>query len=293
MVQEELGWFIYWQGKGNWSSWCWWWLWSGYAQEQGERAFFAFLHWSFQGLETDDDDHDQLVTIYDLKITTIWEGQLSDGTTVRGLLTAVEVSHDMEESEYQFENTFEDPAAFNSNSEAQALKQEASKTLADKMRPLFQQMPKDMIAAHGKDLLAQAENDSQNASSAGNSGASTPAISAQSQAQAPAAAAASTSTSKPAAKKSNAKVSTTRVTKQEDFMIVSDKGYTGAQEYYILTGSGCYILTGRIRSLWSSHEWPEGPIMVSQQGDNQARRGCRGLSIRCVPLLTTYTFSLR
>jgi activator of HSP90 ATPase len=160
----------------------------------------------------------QLVTIYDLKITVIWEGTLSDGTAVRGLLTAIEVSHDMDESEYQFENTFEDPAAYNSNSEAQALKQEASKQLADQMRSRFQQMPKDMIAEHGKDLLAEAENDSNNASATG-SGASTPATQ-------PKTAAASSSSSgaakAPATAKASSKgITTTRITKQEDFMIVS------------------------------------------------------------------------
>lgn len=159
----------------------------------------------------------QLVTIYDLKITVIWEGTLSDGTVVRGLLTAIEVSHDMDESEYQFENTFEDPATYNSNSEAQALKQEASKQLADQMRSKFQQMPKDMIAEHGKDLLAEAENDSNNASAAG-SGASTPATS---KPTTTAASSSSTGAAKAPAKASAKGVSTTRITKQEDFMIVS------------------------------------------------------------------------
>lgn len=123
----------------------------------------------------------------------------------------------MDESEYQFENTFEDPATYNSNSEAQALKQEASKQLADKMRSKFQEMPKAMIAEHGKDLLAEAEQDSNGASPAG-SGASTPAVAAK-----PAASSSSSTSAKASsAGKTSAKgVSTTRITKQEDFMIVS------------------------------------------------------------------------
>jgi len=126
----------------------------------------------------------------------------------------------MDESEYQFENTFEDPATYNSNSEAQALKQEASKQLADQMRSKFQQMPKDMIAEHGKDLLAQAENDSNNASPAA-SGASTPATSAPKPAATSASSSSSASAAKASAKASSKGVSTTRITKQEDFMIVS------------------------------------------------------------------------
>lgn len=125
----------------------------------------------------------------------------------------------MDESEYQFENTFEDPATYNSNADAQALKQEASKQLADQMRSQFQQMPKDMIAEHGKDLLAEAENDSNNASAAG-SGTSTPAINTTK--PTPAASSSSSSGAAKSASKSSAKgVSTTRITKQEDFMIVS------------------------------------------------------------------------
>jgi len=143
----------------------------------------------------------------------------------------------MDESEYQFENTFEDPAAYNSNVEAQALKTEASKQLADKMRPLFQQMPKDMIAAHGKDLLAEAENDSNNAS-ASNSGANTPATS-TSTAQAPAAAASTSKAAPTAPKKSGSKVSTTRVTKQEDFMIVSDEQRTRECNTLLTVRLGC------------------------------------------------------
>ncbi|KAK9896653.1 activator of Hsp90 ATPase [Cystobasidium minutum MCA 4210] len=157
----------------------------------------------------------KLVTIYDLKITSIWEGTLSDGTVVRGLLTAIEVSHDMDESEYQFENTFEDPATYSSNAEAQALKQEASKQLADLMRSKFQEMPKAMIAEHGKDLLAEAENDS-NAASANASGASTPATGGAAKATATASASSASSASKgPTGKR----VSTARITRQEDFMI--------------------------------------------------------------------------
>lgn len=125
----------------------------------------------------------------------------------------------MDESEYQFENTFEDPATYNSNSEAQALKQEASKQLADQMRSKFQEMPKAMIAEHGKDLLAEAENDS-NAASASASGTSTPATGGAT-AKPTASSTTSTSTSATASKASAKRVSTTRITKQEDFMIVS------------------------------------------------------------------------
>lgn len=170
----------------------------------------------------------QLVTIYDLKITTIWEGTLADGTRIRGLLTAVEVGHDMDEEEYVFENTFEDPATFNSNSEAQALKTDASKKLADGLRSKFQAMPKAMIAEHGKDLLAQAENDAANggsgAASPSTSGAATPITATSNATTGSSASGTKNVTASTASKASAKKISTARITRQEDFMIVSLDG---------------------------------------------------------------------
>jgi len=80
-------------------------------------------------------------------------------------LIAVEVAHDMDEDDYRFE-----ASVSGSGKEADAFYLTAKRALADKLRPKFQQFPKDMIATHGKDLIADAEA----ASSAENSGANTP-----------------------------------------------------------------------------------------------------------------------
>lgn len=72
----------------------------------------------------------RLITIYDLRITSHWSGYGSTGT-----LTAVEVAHDMEESEYRFESTL------NSGGKSE-VEQKAKAGLADKMRSVFQRFPK-------------------------------------------------------------------------------------------------------------------------------------------------------
>lgn len=73
-----------------------------------------------------------------------------------------EVGHDMEEDEYIFEGSLTN----GSGAEADGFLRTAKKALANKLRPIFQQFPKDMIAVHGKDLLDD--------STPTNSGASTP-----------------------------------------------------------------------------------------------------------------------
>lgn len=163
----------------------------------------------------------QLVTIYDLKITCAWEGELADGTVAKGSLTAIEVSHDMDEDEYVFESTLEE----GSGSEASALKEDARKALADKLRSKFQLFPKAMIEAHGKDLLADAETSA--GVSPADSGRSTPAaatpanntvISSSSGSKAP-------STSGPSASnasKAKAGIRTTKLKVDGDFMASAD-----------------------------------------------------------------------
>lgn len=162
----------------------------------------------------------KLVTIYDLKITSVWEGTLSDGTVLRGNIIAVEVSHDMDEDEYVFETFFEDPSAWNAHTEAQALKQDAQKNLSKGLAARFQKFPKAMIDTHGKDLLAAAENDGSSTPGGSASGASTPAAApAASTTGAAAAAPAQAASEKKAAPRS---VKTAKVRTQGDFMISAE-----------------------------------------------------------------------
>jgi activator of HSP90 ATPase len=74
----------------------------------------------------------------------------------------------MDDDEYRFEATL----STGSGKEADAFLLIAKRALANKLRAKFQQFPKDMVAHHGKDLLADAA--ASEASSAAGSGASTP-----------------------------------------------------------------------------------------------------------------------
>ncbi|GAA5951848.1 hypothetical protein JCM8115_005256 [Rhodotorula mucilaginosa] len=120
----------------------------------------------------------KLITVYDLRLTMAWKATAKDGEVVTGTLVAPEVGHDMEEDEYIFEGSLTN----GSGTEADGFLRTAKKALANKLRPIFQQFPKDMIAVHGKDLLDD--------STPTDSGASTPVSSST-----PASASASTATS--------------------------------------------------------------------------------------------------
>ncbi|BGP14027.1 hypothetical protein JCM10213_005612 [Rhodosporidiobolus nylandii] len=121
----------------------------------------------------------KLVTIYDQRVTMRWKATATDGSDVTGTLIAPEVAHDMDEDEYRFEASL----TSGSGKEADAFLLTAKKALANKLRSKFQQFPKDMVAHHGKDLLADAE-------AAAASGESTPSTSSTPAAAAPAPAAA-------------------------------------------------------------------------------------------------------
>ncbi|POY70186.1 hypothetical protein BMF94_6769 [Rhodotorula taiwanensis] len=129
----------------------------------------------------------KLITVYDLRLTMAWKATTKDGEAVTGTLVAPEVGHDMEEDEYVFESS----VTAGSGSEADAFARAAKKAVGNKLRPIFQQFPKDMIAVHGKDLLDD--------STPTDSGASTPVS-----ASAPAPAVPSGATA-PAASSTNAK----------------------------------------------------------------------------------------
>ncbi|GAA6011650.1 hypothetical protein JCM11491_004721 [Sporobolomyces phaffii] len=120
----------------------------------------------------------KLITVYDQKVSMKWAATAPGGEgeeAVTGTLTALEVAHDMDEDEYRFEGSLTTGAG----KEAEALYLTAKRALADKLRPKFQQFPKDMVATHGKDLLdAAAEANAAAAStssSAETSGANSPA----------------------------------------------------------------------------------------------------------------------
>lgn len=144
----------------------------------------------------------KVITIYDLRVTSNWENQ--DGS-IKGTLTAVEVSHDMEDSDYVFETTVEQSGA-----EADSAKEQARTSLADLCRPIFTRFPKEMVSVHGKDLLKD--------ESPNTSGRSTPLPP-----TAPAATSSSTTSSTAKASSGNAGHSnTTTVRVESSFMISAD-----------------------------------------------------------------------
>ncbi|SGY77456.1 BQ5605_C005g03642 [Microbotryum silenes-dioicae] len=107
----------------------------------------------------------KLVTIYDQKITMLWRAGEGD-ESVTGSLTVHEVAHDMDEDDYVFTSTLDSAATKQSD----AFNTIARKALANKLRPIFQRFPADLIEAHGRDLLSDVDG-----GSGAGSGASTPA----------------------------------------------------------------------------------------------------------------------
>jgi len=79
----------------------------------------------------------KVITIYDLKLTAKFSNNAEEEEKVSGTLTAVEVSHDMDEEEYQFEVSVDQ-----SGSKAEKARLEAKKELADLCRPVFTKFPK-------------------------------------------------------------------------------------------------------------------------------------------------------
>ncbi|SCV69539.1 BQ2448_2559 [Microbotryum intermedium] len=107
----------------------------------------------------------KLVTIYDQKITMLWRAEEGD-ESVTGSLIAHEVAHDMDEDDYVFTSTLDSAAT----KKADAYNTIARKALANKLRPIFQRFPAELIETHGKDLLSDVDG-----GSGAGSGASTPA----------------------------------------------------------------------------------------------------------------------
>lgn len=81
----------------------------------------------------------KLVTIYDLKLKFGYtQKEVSEGQEpITGTLTALEVGHDMDEDEYQFEAQTD-----SSGDLAMQLREEARQKLAVHLRSIFQELPK-------------------------------------------------------------------------------------------------------------------------------------------------------
>jgi len=190
-------------------------------------------------------------------------------------LIALEVAHDMDEDDYRFE-----ASVSGSGKEADAFYLTAKRALADKLRPKFQQFPKDMIATHGKDLIADAEA----ASSAENSGANTPSSSST-----PASSSApktSSSSAKSSSKPSSSSISTAIVRATGEFQADAATLWdflTNADKLPMWTrnpakmapqvGSDMELFGGNIRgkvqtveapkkivTSWRAPTWPEGEL---------------------------------
>ncbi|GAA5915656.1 hypothetical protein JCM8208_005907 [Rhodotorula glutinis] len=103
----------------------------------------------------------KLVTVYDQRVSMRWAATSKDGEAITGTLIALEVMHDMDEDEYQFEAAL----TAGSGAEADAFLRTAKKALANKLRSKFQQFPKDMVSTHGSDLLQDVDTPSASGSS--------------------------------------------------------------------------------------------------------------------------------
>ncbi|KAL7005780.1 Co-chaperone [Cystobasidiomycetes sp. EMM_F5] len=231
----------------------------------------------------------KLVTIYDLKVVCEWEGNLADGTVVKGTLTALEVEHDMDEDEYKFESAFDDESAHGSNTEALALKEDARKGLADKLRPKFQQFPKAMIEVHGKDLLAEAENGTPSGS-----GTSTPAA-APSAPSAPAAlSGTATSTTTTQKKATSKRISTATVRAESEFQIVREVSGTFVERQADDTVPFRGNIVGKVTSVdppkrfvqtWRAPQWPENHFGTLTIGFDQGSSSTKlSLELEGVPV---------
>jgi activator of HSP90 ATPase len=200
----------------------------------------------------------RVISIFDLKITMLWEGNerltflflfrcsnmyglykdTSGEKTVSGTVTAVEVSHDMDESDYRFETSLDS----GSGKEAEELRAEAGKLLADRLRSKLQEFQpvrgikasppphlpfflfnsqvililatQTLISTHGKDLLKDVND------SPASSGTTTPVRPGQGAAvAAPKAAPSAPATS---AQKSGGAINTTTVNVEGQFQASAD-----------------------------------------------------------------------
>ncbi|EPS98971.1 hypothetical protein FOMPIDRAFT_1125222 [Fomitopsis schrenkii] len=153
----------------------------------------------------------KLITIYDCKVELQWAGTASDGSEVTGKLVIPEVSHEITLdglSDYVYEWSLTSP----SSPAADALLALAKKSIPSALEKKFTEFAAAIIDTHGKDL--------QVSTSAQPSRQGTPA---------PSGTSASTASAKPSAsgsaapaKKAAAKVNTTSVNAEANFMAAAD-----------------------------------------------------------------------
>ncbi|CAI4058516.1 hypothetical protein SKDZ_04G4230 [Saccharomyces kudriavzevii ZP591] len=93
----------------------------------------------------------KVISLFDLKLTLLIEGHVDskDGSTLpfEGSINIPEVAFDSEASSYQFEISI-----FKETSELNEVKPLIRSQLLPKLRQLFQQFGKDLLATHGNDI---------------------------------------------------------------------------------------------------------------------------------------------
>ncbi|ORY90501.1 activator of Hsp90 ATPase [Syncephalastrum racemosum] len=89
----------------------------------------------------------KIITIYDLVLKLTFEGQLAEGTQVKGSISVPEVAHDFDEDDYVFDIKID-----NETSETQALKPMIRKQLTPAIVKVFGSFANDMIKKHAPDV---------------------------------------------------------------------------------------------------------------------------------------------
>ncbi|KAH8917891.1 hypothetical protein BT69DRAFT_1268502 [Atractiella rhizophila] len=155
----------------------------------------------------------KVVTIYDFKITMRWEADLSDGEKASGDITALEVMHDLDESDYTFEYTCN-----SSKKEAKDLfENNVKKTLSKALRAKFHEYPKVLMETHGNQMIVDPNSISQPPS-----GAQTPAGTAPSPGPSASPAPSGSAGVKPSTKTESAALNTSTVKVDGAFMVTAE-----------------------------------------------------------------------
>ncbi|KAH8917892.1 hypothetical protein BT69DRAFT_1313646 [Atractiella rhizophila] len=151
--------------------------------------------------------------IYDFKITMRWEADLSDGEKASGDITALEVMHDLDESDYTFEYTCN-----SSKKEAKDLfENNVKKTLSKALRAKFHEYPKVLMETHGNQMIVDPNSISQPPS-----GAQTPAGTAPSPGPSASPAPSGSAGVKPSTKTESAALNTSTVKVDGAFMVTAE-----------------------------------------------------------------------
>ncbi|KAK5653313.1 hypothetical protein OQA88_9004 [Cercophora sp. LCS_1] len=148
----------------------------------------------------------KVITIYDVKLTLEYTGSTAQDEEVSGTITIPEVSHELEEDEFNF-----DIDVYSDSKEKQPVKDLVRSKIVPQLRSAFVKLPGALIAEHGKDIQhAPGSNPS--------SGFSTPKT-------LPQASAPKTATTTSSQTSSGGIVNTTTVTDQEEFRTTAAELY--------------------------------------------------------------------